>query len=388
MIDAQTQLAQIDGRLSGLLEHDELTQGERLEHDGLVALREKLTEPRTGRKTDAASELSDAATEPKPLPPTAWVDLATGRHLPVLQAGQQFSSKSELSVGRFIRGLATGNWKHAELERMAISETGSGGGGHYLVPEQLSTQVIDLVRAKSVLIAAGCGSVTMTSETQTIAKVDGDPTFQIKSENAEFTGSDINFAGVMLTSRVIGTIITGSRELFEDAPNVGSLIEQVLSAALAVEIDNYALDKILITPGIGTTGSVAAIAWEDIHSGVVALRVLNYEPNGYVLNPEIAGDLDILTSGDGTNAAKTWLGPPPSLDDVRRHDTTSIATSSAVIGDFRFGLFGWRTGAMIEASNVAQGAFEKHQIKVKVTQRFDFVTTRPAAFHSLTGITT
>ena len=38
----------------------------------------------------------------------------------------------------------------------------------------------------------------------------------------------------------------------------------------------------------------------------------------------VGGDLDILTSGDGSNSAKLWLGAPPSVQPLLRLTTTSI----------------------------------------------------------------
>jgi HK97 family phage major capsid protein len=230
-----------------------------------------------------------------------------------------------------------------------------------------------------------------------VAKLLTDPVFEVKAEDAAFTGSDVTFGAGTLTARTIGTLLSMSRELAEDAPNIGPEIERILGVSLGVEIDRLSLlgngggDGVLglvNVDGIPATGSVGAIAWADFHAAVVAVRESNYMPNAYIVSPTIGGDLDLITSGDGANSAKLWLGPPPSLDGVRRLETTAIGNAQAVTGQFDRAIFGFRTGATIEVSNIAQSAFEKHQVKVKITQRFDFLVLRKEAFHVLNGITT
>jgi hypothetical protein len=103
---------------------------------------------------------------------------------------------------------------------------------------------------------------------------------------------------------------------------------------------------------IGSTGSVGAILWEDLHTGVVGIQNSNEQPNAFIVSPTIGGDLDIL------------------------------------IGDFSQLLVAIRTQAHIEVTREAASAFEKHQVLVKITLRFDSNLARGGAFHKLTGITT
>src|SRR5690606_18546786 len=104
----------------------------------------------------------------------------------------------------------------------------------------------------------------MTSDSLTMARVASDPVFEAKSENQEFTGSDITFDGILFSAVTIGTLVKCSRELAEDAPNFVQLIEQTLAAAFAAKLDNIALNDISggptgmlnwpTTHGIGETG--------------------------------------------------------------------------------------------------------------------------------------
>lgn len=217
---------------------------------------------------------------------------------------------SELSLGRVVRAVATGDWrKYAPAEFKALAENSNSGGG-FLVPDALSSRLIDAARAASVTQRAGALTIPMTTETLTVAKVLTDPTFEVKVENEAFTGSDPTFGAINLTAHTFGTFVTLSRELAADAPNIEQIVELILSRALAAELDRQALqgsasaewDGLTINGDIGSTSSVGAIAWEDIATGVVDVQTNDYAPNAYVASPTIAGDLAVLTSGDGVNS--------------------------------------------------------------------------------------
>ena len=70
-----------------------------------------------------------------------------------------------------------------------------------------------------------------------------------------------------------------------------------------------------------------------------------------------------------------------------RLTTTSISDADILIGDFAQLLVAIRTQAHIEVTREAVSAFEKHQVLIKITLRFDSNLARGGAFHRLTGIT-
>jgi HK97 family phage major capsid protein len=335
--------------------------------------------------------------------PTRWVD-QHGKPVYVLAKGQRWSDLPRerdkrlegVTIGDCIKASITG--KTTPEIRAAMSE-GTNTSGGFLVPDELLIGLVDKARAASVIMRAGAQTVPMSSETLRMARLASDATFEHKEENAAFVGSDITFDAITFATSTLGTVVTASRELAEDAPNFASEVEAALVAAFAVKLDDVAIngmgptdpDGILDWPSgtglIGETGSIGAIAWEDLHAAVVAIQLLNYQPNAYVLNPEIAGDLAILTSGDGTNSAKLWLPPPPTVAPLTSLPTTSISNASIIVGDFTKAVWGVRHGAILETTREAAEAFEKHQFKIKLVWRGDFNATRRDAFHRLVGVT-
>ena len=109
----------------------------------------------------------------------------------------------ELSLSRWLRGIVTGDWSRAkaELEEMRAMSVGTPTAGGYLVPSPLSAQVIDMLRAKAVVMLAGAQTVAMEYHTLDLARVTGAPTAEWKAENAAITASDMTLDKVTLHAR-------------------------------------------------------------------------------------------------------------------------------------------------------------------------------------------
>jgi HK97 family phage major capsid protein len=94
-----------------------------------------------------------------------------------------------LSIGEFIRGLVTSDWKGAAAEHRAMGE-GSGGAGRFLVPSPLAAGIIDRMRNQSVMVRAGSKTVPMDSQTLGIAWLAADPTAAWHSEAGTISASE------------------------------------------------------------------------------------------------------------------------------------------------------------------------------------------------------
>ncbi len=335
------------------------------------------------------------AREPDEHPAATWRD-SSGKAVRMFRPTDRLAKRNGMSLGNVARSLITGNPSHAENERRFLATMTTNGTAGFLVDDELSGTVIDLARANTVCIAAGALTVPMNMATLTLAKVTGDPDFEIKGEGLSFTGSSVDFGAMNLEARTIGTVVTISRELAQDAPNAGQLIENALSQALAVELDRLALNGatnahpqgLAQDPNVGETGSVGAIAWEDLLTAISAIEAANGTPNAWVVSPTIKNDLALLTSGDGTNAAKMWLPAPPDVAALSRYVTSSCPDTKIFAGDFSQLVFGLRQDPLLEVSTDASDSFDKHTVRIKLTWRGDVGIMRPDHFHRLVGITT
>lgn len=332
--------------------------------------------------------------------PTASMHDSHGK--PIFMLGREQTVASTLAqtptsngLGELIRCVSTGrthSWTPSAVQAALGGSTNLGGG--ILVPGELAAGVIDKARAASVMMIAGTKTIPMSTSDLTVARVLSDPEMEVKAENAAFSEASINFGSVQFHSHTIGCLITASRELAEDAPNFAELIEGVIARALATKLDYYAIQGVAPAPlglinmaAILGTGSVGAIAWEDLAAASSEVRQNNHQPNSIILGVEPFEDLQIAVGGDGVNASKAWLMRPPALDGQQILPSNNCPLANAVVGDFSYAYWGIRSDARIEMTTSGDDAFEKHQLKLKIVFRGDFQVVDPSAFYQLSGIT-
>jgi len=309
------------------------------------------------------------------------------------------SSGEPLSVGRLVAALITGNWDNARGEQRTMQTEGVAYLGGYTVPDVLSAEMVDLVRARSVIFQAGARTIPMEyGDQMKIVRVANDPTLEVKSEGVAFTGSNITFDRLSFVPLTIGTTIQLSRELIEDSINVSTAIEDVLSRSLATELDYQILyGRIPGILGLGLDESINEVDsvgtpgdWSKWLNGVKLVLEDNFEPNALVLAPRDHINLESLQE----STTDQYLGPPPSIAKLRRFVTTALPTtlgagaeSLSILGDFTRMIVVVRQQAQIEVSKDEGDSFAKHAVSVKITMRADAHPERGGAFCRLNGIT-
>lgn len=278
-----------------------------------------------------------------------------------------------------------------------------------LVPEPLSTSVIDLARNKSRIFQAGALTVPMDSKTLTIARVTGDPTPAWKAENASYSSSDATVDGVVFTAKTLIANVKISVELGEDAPNGSNVVQNSIAEQLALELDRAALvgsgtdpepqgifgATNVQTEDMGTDG--AALTNYDPYSNAYQ-KVLeaNGEPNSVIHAPRTWGALDRLK--DSTNQP---LVPPQSFQNLQKFQTNQIPidmtkgtatnASIAILGAYSNLMIGLRTNIRLEVTRIASdsvnSAWEDLQIWVRAYLRADVQLAHPDHFCIIEGIT-
>ena len=107
-------------------------------------------------------------------------------------------------------------------------------------------------------------------------------------------------------------------------------------------------------------------------------------PTDAIMEPAILDHLRLSKA----STSGTWLGAPPTLEDVQLLSTSSCSSGDAVIGDFAQSAWCIRDGLRIETSTQAGDSFANHQIWLKVWSRWDYSVLNTAAFRRMAGITT
>jgi HK97 family phage major capsid protein len=311
-------------------------------------------------------------------------DVQSGKAIAVLSNKARFAELPRYSsrdlpadaLGEFICAKVTGRWDRYPAVGFAQSEGVNTAGG-FLVPDGLWGQYIDLSRVPSTAIAAGAQTLMFDTETLRLGRITADPAMEVKGENASFSGNDIEFDSILLTSRTHGQVVTASREWFEDCPNAAEIVTNTLARAQGAALDRLIYQGDggadgMLTPFQGAQSQAisvgGAVDWGHLLDAIEDVRDNNGEPNAYVTTPGIRTDLSKLVINSET------LHYAPAPDDVaalQRFTSNNVAAGELLLGDFRQIIVGIRSQARIELSTQADQAFDRHQVKVKLTWRGD-----------------
>lgn len=305
-----------------------------------------------------------------------------------------------LTVGGYLRAMVLG--PSTEIERRALAE-GTDSTGGYTVPDILSAQMIDRLRAASVAMRAGARTFPLESDKTSVARLENDPVPSWRAENAAVAESDPTFSSVIFQPKSLAVLVKVSRELLEDSVNIESALETALSQAMAGEVDRV----VLLGSGTGNEPrgikNVAGVA--VVNMGTNGAALTNYvplldaraallnananEPTAYVMAPRT--DTDIAKLADTTGQP---LRRPTAIENVRFLRTTRIPTdevhgtatnaSRIITGDFAQCLVGVRTALRIEVLRERYADFLQYAFLAWL--RMDVALAHAESFAQVEGI--
>lgn len=303
-----------------------------------------------------------------------------------------------LNMGKYVRGLVTGDWSNAASEQKAMINNALTGGS-YLVPTPLAEQLIEMVRNNSALIQAGALTTPMTSATLKIGRQIKDVKSHWKVQSELITESEPQFDAIEFNAKTLVGMVRLPVELLEDAQNLEQIVTQSLVSSLALELDRVGLvgsgtgeepQGLYANTNIVKQKVDAAITnFAPFNKAVTAIKTNNMTPGAVIMSPRTDGQIDGLcdTTGQPLNA-------PKSYNDLTKVVSTQIAdnlgtgkdSSLAVVGDFSKLWYGMRTNMTIEVSRTAQDAFGRLQVLVRAYLRADVKPVQDKAFVVLDAI--
>lgn len=328
----------------------------------------------------------------------------------VLRSGQSLTSwlrakgtegPADVSPGQILRALVTG--PRNEAERKALAE-GTDSAGGYTMPTALAAQVIDRLRANSMVFRAGASLIPLSSGKNAFAKLLTDPAASWHAENANITDSDPTFGNIQLTPRTLLALVKVSRELLEDSVNVESALINALTQSLSLELDRAALFGSGTAPelkgltkytnvgqvSMGTNGAQLT-NWDKVIDAVNEILIDNgAEPNAMVMAPRTWAA--IAKFKDTTGAP---LAPPPALAKVQRLVSTAVPiaetqgtasnASEIILGDWRELMIGMRAEVRVEILKERFSA-DAFQVGFLAYLRADVAPAHEESFARLIGI--
>ena len=300
-----------------------------------------------------------------------------------------------LSIGNFLKATISG--ASTDAERRALAE-GTDSAGGFTVPTSLSAQLIDALRAASVVVQAGARTVPLDTNSVAVAKLLTDPVPAWRAENGAVNESDPTFGQVLFEPKSLAVMTKISLELMQDSVNIATELPRILAAALALELDRVALlgsgsapepRGVANVSGIGTTALGGAFAnYAPVLTARTGILTRNGGmPGAVIMNPRDEGALSGWTDSTGQP-----LNQPRALDGMKFLTTTSIPTnggtgtdeSTMFVGDFTKLLIGMRQDIRIEI--LRERYMDSMQYALVAHLRADVAVEHAAAFHTITGV--
>ncbi|MBA7493070.1 hypothetical protein ES702_03625 [subsurface metagenome] len=302
-----------------------------------------------------------------------------------IQSKDKFGITEPVSAGKYIRGLITGDWSKAEVERRAIT-TVSGGAG-WIIPEIISAIIIPMALNKAQVFKAGAMSVPMESKTLLVPKIVEMPKTEWKGESIKFAeDTDMTFSGIELSAKTLMGLVKISIELAQDGINVENVIEEAMSDAIALALDLAVLNGIggleptgiLNTDGILTEdlGNEDIASYDFLSRAYYKLEAENEIATGLIAPSNMFADLDLLKDLQNNRLSPplSWEGSPQKRSYLKL--SSNQLSDSAVMGDFSKVLVGMRTDLQIKVAETGEG-FEKLEVWIRCFLRADVGLRRP-----------
>lgn len=380
-----------DGKSRNLTGQEE-KQFDRLEKLAL-ALDSQIKSCRAERDADMNLNLPGLDPSRRGGAPTGnWKDAKTGKEIRVLGPGDRMATeRSPYGFGEFIRAAVCGT-RDAEL-RSALTESGSGG--NYLINPILSSEIIDALRAKTVMFRAGARLVELQSPITYMARVASDATTIWHDQGVDdLTAAEPNFDRITFTSRTLGTVFKISRELLEDAPDVNLAVQDNSTKAMALALDQACLSGNGALAPLGLDGlSLTSYAggliadYRPVTKGVGVLMTANAaQPTAAVMAPEVS-----LAFADLQDTLHQPLRRPDIIQNLPFLDTTSVVPSGSPIsskiytGDYSQMMIGIRAELSIRL--LIERFATEGNIGVFCWLRADMAVRHKASFVIATGVT-
>lgn len=246
-----------------------------------------------------------------------------GRKVPLLRNDQKFADlyhdqKSDFNIGEFCRDAVVGSTK-------ASSNTA-------LVPVAVGSQIIDLVRAQTVISEAGAGTIAIDGPTN-LAKLTTGPTVYQHTEAADdIVESDVIAAPIALNPKLLAVLVPLTVELVQDSPNLDALLNSALAGAFAAKLDALCIATLLADVSIPKSLATQDPAlWAKLLEAVGSALALNQRlPSAHISAPA-----DFIARASQLAAtAGSWLGKPPALAGMAELQTTGLTAGTALFGNF------------------------------------------------------
>ncbi|MFW5988129.1 MAG: phage major capsid protein, partial [bacterium] len=229
--------------------------------------------------------------------------------------------EKELRLGKFLRGVVTGDWTDAEKEKRAVTTSTTGT----LIPEVLAAEVIDKIRNKSLF--ADNVPVINFKEGNKFVKLTDDPSLKFKEEGEEASESSFTLDSVSLDPKTLYGWAYVTLESIEKGINVEEVLTKAFVGALAQGIDNayingqpdgsggfddFAPGGVLNNTDINTVDA-SSDPYDDVIKAVSKIKQKNGMPTIWGMNARTEEYYNLLKNNDGD-----YMTAPKAANDLNK----------------------------------------------------------------------
>lgn len=294
---------------------------------------------------------------------------------------------------------------NVKAEQKALYESLSTAGGA-LVNEQRVEELIGIPhRPQSILNLIAVSRTTsnvvewvkQASRTNSAA-----PTAEYTSGNFGLKPeSNMTFELVSATVRTIATWVAASRNILADAPRLQDLIDTDLTEMVRVILENQIVSGagtgenftgILNTAGIlartqgaGTRSKAGDTVADTIRRGMTDIQLEFYEPNGILLSPADAEEVELLKDTQN-NYLKIWDPTTGRLFRLPVSVSPILSDNAGIVADFRMACYLWDRMETEIRVGEPNDFFLRNAVAVLAELRAAFAVVRPTAVCALTFV--
>ena len=310
----------------------------------------------------------------------------------------------KFSLSRALNGIKFNEWHGADFEREAMDaaatkrsqNTASNAAGGFLLPDEVSTRIIEPLKAMAVAGAAGATILEGLSGTVHLPKA-ATAELQSRTDGAAVSDQSANwtYSEVTLTGTYSGELVKVSRDLLKQGvPSVDAFIERQLFKAALRRVDVIALAEISALTATADTiaANVAgnAITPAQLQRAVTLLQNANVMDAstvpGLVANPLVKYHLlkpSAFTAAiPGLSyAGDKWLA---EMLGGKVLNTTIFGDDTGILGEMCYGA--WENliiglfGEGIEVASSEHSSFGSNLIDFRVLLAADAVVVQNEAF--------
>lgn len=322
--------------------------------------------------------------------------------------------KDKFSLFKTINAIITNDWSEAGYEKEVVDETrkkalatSTDSAGGFLVPTQAIPDIIELLRAETVVRQIGATVLDgLTGIPVEIPKQTGGSTTFWIGENTSITPSDLTFGQLAMNPHTVAALVKLSNRLVRmSSPAAEQLVRNDISTELALRADLAALRGtgidgeplgIANTPGLATvdfnasasvSGYVTNPGYEQLYDMEYQLAQANALRGrlGFLFHPTLRRSLAKIRVDQGGGSKGQFVSNPvtdPQLESYLGYPfrrTTQIPVNLGASSNQTEVYFGnWADliiamwgGMEILASQETSDAFAKNQTWVRILMDMD-----------------